>query len=324
MSFIASTPMCFTRSQSLALGTVVGTVNMIWQGFPNRSFLLWGTSPTVKGIDDYFSPPTTLLFSGIFKDWWNTVTPPVQEHILKNVHDDCGLSNSLLSDEVTHMLDRELDTLSIRNYLDPVIVKCPEERIERTAEEFYTNRINMVVDTSQTGSGKSYAIAEHVDMLLKAGAKRVVYISQSPVNPPIDSMNEWPVMIGRTQFGFAKDAETGKYRERTLAETLADDPKAEYPANCTQRMARVLAENNMYELQAGYCDQCYDKETCPFREFRQEARKMEILRSSFASYVRPIPGDFRRRGRDLFADTIVSVPVAVNDLKAIPETAVRL
>ena len=311
--FIASDTDVFTRSQSLALGTVVGTVNMIWQGFPEPKFLLWGTSPTVKGIDDYLLASHNTPFSGIFKDWWNTVTPPVQEHILKNVHDD-AVFNSLLSDEVTHMLDRELDTLSIRNYLDPVIIKCPEERIERIAEEFYTNRINMVVDTSQTGSGKSYAIAEHVDMLLEAGAKRVVYISQSPVNPPIDSMNEWPVMIGRTQFGFAKDAETGKYRERTLAETLADDPKAEYPANCTQRMARVLAENNMYELQAGYCEQCYDKETCPFREFRQEARKMEILRSSFASYV-AIPGDFVVVDEISSLTPIVSVPVAVNDLK---------
>lgn len=310
---IASDTDVFTRSKALTVSTVRGVCDLVSRDAPVPQYLLWGTSSERKGIDDYIISRGYHPFLGTFADWWAVVDPSIKESVVKAMGDN-PIFGSMLSREKEYMLDAPLDSSSVRNYLEGEPVDGPEDRIKKILNEFYTNKQKMVVDTSETGSGKSFAIAEHVQEILKAGAKRVVYMSQSPVNPPIQSMENWDLMLGRTPYGYVYDSDQGKYRERTEAEYISNSPEADIEPNCLQRLPRILAEKGAYEAIGHVCEVCPFKGDCPFIKTRKSLMKTKVVRSSFTSY-NPIPGDFVILDEIATLNPITSSNMSINSLK---------
>ena len=156
-------------------------------------------------------------------------------------------------------------------------------------QPFFFSGYRVLVDCSPTGSGKTTRIARYLHKFKDAGAKRVVYVSRSPLNTPVLELQDYPVLVGRTPYGYIKDG--FKYRERTAEEAREDSPVADIPPNCKNTLIREMEENNYYASVGYYCKNiCPHSKDCPFREERKEMRKVPFLRTSLQNYY-PMPGD---------------------------------
>ena len=156
-------------------------------------------------------------------------------------------------------------------------------------QPFFFSGYRALVDCSPTGSGKTTRIARYLHKFKDAGAKRVVYVSRSPLNPPVTELLDYPVLVGRTPYGYTKEGL--KYRERTPEEAREDSPVADIPPNCKNTLIREMEENNYYASVGYYCKNiCPHSKDCPFRQERKEMRKVPFLRTSLQNYY-PMPGD---------------------------------
>ncbi|HPD39801.1 MAG TPA: hypothetical protein PK411_15755 [Mesotoga infera] len=156
-------------------------------------------------------------------------------------------------------------------------------------QPFFFSGYRVLVDCSSTGSGKTTRIARCLRKFKEAGVKRVVYVSRSPLNPPVTELLDYPVLVGRTPYGYTKDGLN--YRERTAEEAGEDSPVADIPPNCENPIIREMEENDYYGYVGSYCKNiCPHREDCTFREERKEARKVPFLRTSLQNYY-PMPGD---------------------------------
>ena len=285
---IASDSDVFNENPHIALGTIKGFLALRAMGYL-VTFYLWPTAPKSKGIDDFLLEEKEDPFEGLLSDWLAQCSPSTLMEIHKRYKDDPFFREAASDTKIVTLLDSDLDSLSARKQLTPVQITDDTERIDHLCSLFFDKNLNVVIDTSATGVGKTYGIAEHYDRLNEAGFNRVVYISQSPLNPPISSMENWPILMGRSQFGYRKL--NGKYKERTPEEAARDKPEAEIPANCTEMLVRELATGGMHEFVSVYCNNlCTSKEVCPFIAQRERSIRETHLRTSKQSYF-PIPGD---------------------------------
>lgn len=285
---IASDMDVYKTNSQLAVATIKGYLALREAGYM-VTFFMWPTAPASKGIDDFLVEERETPFEGHLSDWLKQCSAEVSRALYTQFRADEDFQRYSVNSKMVTILDAELDSLSARYALKPVQVSDDSERIGYLTNLFYKQGHNIVVDTSATGVGKTYGIAENYEELLEAGARRVVYISQSPLNPPIPSMHDWPILLGRSQFGYVKVK--NKYRERTPEEAAANNPPALIPANCVQLLVRELGTSGMFEFVSHYCNElCPYHDGCPFVEQRKNAIDASHLRTSKQSYF-PLPGD---------------------------------
>ncbi|HPD39426.1 MAG TPA: DUF3854 domain-containing protein [Mesotoga infera] len=273
------------------------------------TFLAWlPYGAREKGIDDF------LLTS--------TAMPPAMPLEMSFVEfiDACSTKHSIqkkygedpafiaLSDttrKLTRAMEEEFCDQMVANHIEYTLTTTDIEEVETLSQELFAGAgtdvdawgqfvfrggRSVLVDCSPTGSGKSMKIAEHPEAL-KGPAKRVVYISQSPLNPSVEGLRRFKVQVGRTPYGYIYDAEIGRHRERTREEAEKDTPTATIEANCKNEFIRLLESQGHYAYVSKYCsDCCGHRNECPFRRDRDLLASAELLSVSFSSYV-PLDGD---------------------------------
>jgi len=194
-------------------------------------------------------------------------------------------------------------------------------RYYRNQPFFFSSGYRVLVDCSSTGSGKTTRIARYLHKFKEAGVKRVVYVSRSPLNPPVTGLLDYPVLVGRTPYGYTK--EDLKYRERTAEEARENSPVADIPPNCENPLIREMEENDYYGYVGSYCKNiCPYREDCTFREERKDMRKVAFFRTSLQNYY-PIAGDLVIFDERTTIQELEVVNVDEQDLKLLLADLVR-